>query len=260
VLDRGPTGLNQLIACETLGRLLAELGELKAARRALDRAARLLDNVTSSVWIGPIVEGRATAELWAGRPAAAAALLTECLALVQGNEHVFYTARLYELAVRASAELAGPRPDAGCGDLVASADEMLERLDGLLGELSGSPPPRALASRAAAVAERSRIGEHGDPALWGKAEALWDACGDRYLAAYAAWRHAEAVLALGADRVDVEAPLRRALNVAGDLGARPLRDGLEELARQARIELEPAGGEAPAAVALTEVQLIRHGV
>jgi tetratricopeptide (TPR) repeat protein len=69
VLDRGPTGLNQLIACETLGRLLAERGELDAARRALDRAARLLENIKSSVWIGPIVEGRATAELWAGRPA-----------------------------------------------------------------------------------------------------------------------------------------------------------------------------------------------
>ena len=107
VLDRGPTGLNQLIACETLGRLLAERGELKSARRALDRAARLLENITSSVWIGPIVEGRATGELWAGRPAAAAALLSECLALVQGSEHVFYTARLYELSIRACCRAGG---------------------------------------------------------------------------------------------------------------------------------------------------------
>jgi hypothetical protein len=137
---------------------------------------------------------------------------------------------------------------------------MLDRLDGLLGELSGSPPPRALASRAAAVAERSRIGDHGDPVLWGKAGALWDACGDRYLAAYAAWRHAEALLASGADRVDVEARLRRALNVAGDLGARPLREGLAELARQARIDLDPVGGEGPDAVALTPFELTRPRV
>ena len=106
VLDRSPTGLISRSPARPSGRLLAERGELKAARRALDRAARLLDNITSSVWIGPIIEGRATAELWAGRPAAAASLLTECLALVQGGEHVFYTARLYELSVRASAELA----------------------------------------------------------------------------------------------------------------------------------------------------------
>jgi tetratricopeptide (TPR) repeat protein len=260
VLDRGPTGLNQLIACETLGRLLAERGELKAARRALDRAARLLENVMSSVWIGPIVEGRATAELWAGRPAAAAALLTECLALVHGREHVFYTARLYELSVRASADVAGTAPDAERDDQIASADEMLERLDGLLDELSGSPPPRVLASRAAALAERSRIDGHGDPALWGTAKALWDACGDRYLGAYATWRHAEALLGSGGAGGDVEAPLRRALHVARELGARPLREGLEELGRQARLDLDPAGVDGPVTVAQTELELTRPRV
>ena len=257
VLDRGPTGLNQQIACETLGRLLAERGELKAARRALDRAARLLDNTTSSVWIGPIIEGRATAELWAGRPAAAASLLTECLALVEGGEHIFYTARLYELSVRASAELAQAAPDDECGrsDQVAIADDMLQRLDGLLGELPGSPPPRVLASRAAALAERSRIDDHGDPALWGKAEGLWDACGDRYLAAYAAWRHGEALLASGADPGDVEARLRLALHVARELGARPLREGLEGLARQARIDFGGAAADDAVEVALTRLEL-----
>jgi hypothetical protein len=255
VLDRGPTGLNQLIACETLGRLLAERGELKSARRALDRAARLLENITSSVWIGPILEGRATAELWAGRPSAAASLLSECLALVQGSEHVFYTARLYELSIRACAELAASAPDAERArrDQLASADELLERLDGLLGELSGSPPPRVLASRAAAVAERSRIGDHGDPALWCRAEAAWDACGDRYLAVYAAWRHAEALVAHGAARTDVAMRLRRALHVAGDMGARPLREELEALARRAEVDFDEVAAN-PVAVALTALE------
>ncbi len=255
VLDRGPTGLNQLIACETLGRLLAERGELKSARRALDRAARLLENITSSVWIGPILEGRATAELWACRPSAAASLLSECLALVQGSEHVFYTARLYELSIRACAELAASALDAERArrDQLASADELLERLDGLLGELSGSPPPRVLASRAAAVAERSRIGDHGDPALWCTAEAAWDACGDRYLAVYAAWRHAEALVAHGAARTDVAMRLRRALHVAGDMGARPLREELEALARRAEVDFDEVAAN-PVAVALTALE------
>jgi tetratricopeptide (TPR) repeat protein len=252
VLDRGPTGLNQLIACETLGRLLAERGELKSARRALDRAARLLGDITSSIWIGPIVEGRATAELWAGRPAAADALLTECLELVGSSEHVFYTARLYELSIRAFTGLAVAAP----GDtpvLLTRADALLERLDRLLGELSGSPPPRVLASRVAAVAERSRIGDHGDPDLWGEAEALWEACGDRYLAAYAASRHAEALVGLEADRKEVEACLQRAMVVAGDLNARPLREELEALARGARIEPDDVGADGPVAVTLIDL-------
>jgi hypothetical protein len=176
--------------------------------------------------------------------------------LVQGGEHVFYTARLYELSVRASAELAEAAPDDECArsDQVAIADDTLERLDGLLGALPGSPPPRVLASRAAALAERSRIDDHGDPALWGKAEALWDACGDRYLAAYAAWRHAEALLASGADRGDVEARLRLALHVARELGARPLREGLEALARQARIDFGGASHDDAVHVALTRLE------
>ena len=257
VLDRGPTGLNQLIACETLGRLLAERGELDAARRALDRAARLLENIKSSVWIGPIVEGRATAELWAGRPAGAAALLTECLALVEGSEHVFYTARLYELSVRACAELAAATPgDARSRrDQIATADALIHRLDGLLGELSGSPPPRVLASRAASAAERSRIGGDGDPELWARAESLWGACGDRYLAAYAGWRHAEALLGLAADRRNVQTRLRGALDIAVELNARPLREELEALARRARIDLDASADDGPVAAALTRLEL-----
>jgi tetratricopeptide (TPR) repeat protein len=261
VLDRGPTGLNQQIACETLGRLLAERGELKAARRAADRAARLLENPRSSVWIGPIIEGRATAELWAARPAAAAALLAECLELVEGSEHVFYTARLYELSVRASAELAGVSPSSAQlhRDQIARADGLLARLDRLLGALSGSPPPRVLASRAACAAERSRIGDHGDPCLWEKAQAQWEACGDRYLAAYAGCRRAEALLGLAADHREVQTCLQRAMEVAAELEARPLWEELRALAHYAEIDIDD-GDDAHVVVAAQTRRELAPGV
>jgi DNA-binding CsgD family transcriptional regulator len=195
-------------------------------------------------------------DLWAGRPAAAASLLSECLSLVAGSEHVFYTARLYELSVRACAELAAaPGVERGRRDQVATADDLLGRLDGLLAALSGSPPPRVLASRAASAAERSRIGDPGDPDLWRTAEALWDACGDRYLAAYAGWRRAEALLHLAADRKEVESCLWRALDVARELDARPLREELEALARRARIDLGAAADGSPIVAALTRLEL-----
>jgi DNA-binding CsgD family transcriptional regulator len=192
-----------------------------------------------------------------GRPAGAAALLTECLALVEGSEHVFYTARLYELSVRACAELAATTPGAAPArrDQIATADALIDRLDGLLAELSGSPPPRVLASRAASAAERSRIGNDGDPELWARAESLWGACGDRYLAAYAGWRHAEALLGLGADRKDVQTRLRGALDVADELNARPLREELEALARRARIDLDASADDGPVVAALMRLEL-----
>jgi ATP/maltotriose-dependent transcriptional regulator MalT len=176
---------------------------------------------------------------------------------VAGSEHVFYTARLYELSVRACADLAGAAStvERVRRDQIGRAEALLDRLDGLLGALSGSRPPRVLASRAASAAERSRIGDHGDPGLWGKAEALWDACGDRYLAAYAGWRCAAALLELSADRKDVESRLRRALDVARELDARPLREELEALARRARIDLDAAADGSPVVAALTRLEL-----
>jgi DNA-binding NarL/FixJ family response regulator len=49
--------------------------------------------------------------------------------------------------------------------------------------------------------------------------------------------------------------LRRALDVARELDARPLREELEALARRARIDLDAAAGGSPVVAALTQLEL-----
>jgi ATP/maltotriose-dependent transcriptional regulator MalT len=247
VLVRSPTENNALMAYEHLGHLRAERGQFEAARQALARSSEILEHIQSSVWMGPVTESQATVELWTGRAASAATLIGGCLTRVRGREYVVYTARLYELGARACAELAGnvPGDTSAQREQVAVADTLLGRIDELVSAMTGSAPPRVLASRAGCAAERSRIGGAGDPALWEEAQRRWEACGDRYLAAYAGWRRAEALLAAGQDRRAVQPLVQAARSVALELDARPLREELDALAKRARIELECDGdGEA----------------
>ena len=58
-----------------------------------------------------------------------------------------------------------------------------------------------------------------------------------YRAAYARWRQAEAALESDRDREQASAALAAAHATATSLGAVPLRDEIERLARRARIEL-----------------------
>jgi DNA-binding NarL/FixJ family response regulator len=84
----------------------------------------------------------------------------------------------------------------------------------------------------------------------------WDACGNRYQAAYARWRQAEALLASGGNRDEVKTLVGDAHAVADDLGARPLLEQLQALARRARIDLDdPRLSEAAPNPALERLEL-----
>jgi DNA-binding CsgD family transcriptional regulator len=189
-----------------------------------------------------------------GRPEAAAATVREALAHLEGGEQVFFTARLYDLGARAAAEIAGQAP--GDDDLrtknEAGARALLERLDGLLGNFKQSRPPEALAARAACAAELSRIGG-GDASAWAEAQRLWEYAGDRYQAAYARFRRAEALVISGGARREAQDLVREALAVAVELGAHPLRAELDALARRARLDL----GDAHATSAAPDASLER---
>jgi ATP/maltotriose-dependent transcriptional regulator MalT len=239
VTDRAPTGVHAGMAYRCLGYLRAEQGDFDAAARALDQAEGQIRRSLGSMALGPPTAARVSLELWAGRPQAAATAVWDCLQRVGDGEHVFFTARLYELGARACADLVARAP----GDARtlkqqrATAQKLLERLDGLIARLTGVIPPLVRASRAACAAEGSRIGGAGDAALWADARRQWETCQDRYHAACAGWREAEALLAAGRDRANAEALMRDAYAVVDELDARPLRGELEALARRARIDL-----------------------
>ncbi len=127
-------------------------------------------------------------------------------------------------------------------DLYASSEawlhyeRALERLDRLIAQLT-DVPPLVRASRAGCAAEQSRIGHVGDASLWAETALQWETCGNRYYAAYAQWRGAEALLGTTTDRAGTVALVQAAYEVADELGARPLREELEAVARRARIDL-----------------------
>ncbi|HEY4026965.1 MAG TPA: AAA family ATPase [Candidatus Dormibacteraeota bacterium] len=82
-----------------------------------------------------------------------------------------------------------------------------------------------------------------DRAAWDTAVRAWERLEDPFGLAQALFRAAEAALAGGGDRAAAAERLRRADEVAGRLGAAPLRERIADLARRARIAL--AAGEEP---------------
>jgi DNA-binding CsgD family transcriptional regulator len=227
-----------------LAQLAGERGELEAAAGHAERARELGRHAGGSMWDGPLATAKASIELWARQPESAAAIVQECLDHVAGAEYVFPTAALYHLGARAAADIVerAPGDQAVRDQQHAAARALLERVDGLL---EGTPPVRAVAGRAVCAAEVSRITGEDGPVLWAEAQALWDAAGDPYQAAYARWRRAEALLAEGGDRGEAERLVREAHSVADGLRAAPLRDELLALARRARIDLGETREAAP---------------
>jgi ATP/maltotriose-dependent transcriptional regulator MalT len=106
------------------------------------------------------------------------------------------------------------------------------------------PAMRALALSFAAEADRAA--KAGSRARWDEAVAAWEQVGDPYRLAQALTGAAEAAAADG-DRPAAAARVRRAAEIADSLGARPLREQVEWLARRARL---PLAGD-PAAPAQT---------
>ena len=263
VIDRSPTGVNAGMAYRNLGFLWAERGAFDAAARALDQAEAQIHRSLGSMTLGPPAAARASLELWANHPEAAASLVSDCLQRVGDSEYVFFTARVHELGTRACAEIAAR----AAGDAqtaaqqAAAARKLLDRLDGLIARLTGTTPPLVRASRTAAAAECARIEQSGDAALWADARRDWEACENRYHAAYARFREAEALLAGGGNRADVTTLVREAHAVADDLGAQPLLKQLQSLRRRARLDLDdPDHPEAAPNRALERLALTRREV
>ncbi len=113
-----------------------------------------------------------------------------------------------------------------------------------LGTAAAKPDLAALAMWA--DAEVTRADGQSDPAQWARVVAHWREHGRLPHLAYARWREGEAHLLAGASHAATPA-LREAFELAGEMGAAPIRDGVMELARRSHVDigLTRSGERAP---------------
>jgi DNA-binding CsgD family transcriptional regulator len=234
----------------TLARAALELGrgDLDAAQARLQAVRRLLPApIPEAQNAGPLFCGLAELALWRGDLKEARQLVAEAVPLVAANP--CYAAPLYGLGMRVEADraelaraghLGQPASDDG------TAAALLERLGQTAAGPAAAGLPELAAWDALGLAERTRQQGPSDPAAWAAAVAAWQRPGQPHRAAYAGFRHAEALLAAG-DRDSAAAVLGRAAAITGRLGARLLDTEVQALARRARLDLAPpAGATAPA--------------
>jgi DNA-binding CsgD family transcriptional regulator len=107
--------------------------------------------------------------------------------------------------------------------------------------LAAAPPgadrPELRAIELARAAERARLDDANDPALWDTSAAAWDAVQLPRWAAYAKTRYAEALVATGAPSTDVELAFSRATDAAHSIDSRRALNDVARIAQRAGVAL-----------------------
>jgi len=224
-------------------------GRLDEADRCLATAdeltARLADVQTRAVFHMHAAELALTRH----RPEDALAEVERALALAAPTDDETFLPEMAALAVRCLADAHdGARARGRPFDVEAARERALgfvreaDRIVAAAGGRGGQAPPRSRAWAATAAAEHSRLAEP-DPDLWAGAAVCWDDAREPHPAAHCRWREAEALLAssgVGVGRARAHDCLQHAWRASAELGARPLSEAIEGLARRARIPLRPA--------------------
>jgi len=225
-------------------------GELAAAKRIWDQIGGLLAEEFDKGERHTVHALRLELSLWAGDPDAPVADALTMLADLVDTGLVAFAGELFVMTARACAdrtELARAR-----GDTARLLDIQVD--SGRLADLHAAAKTDPFASRLLPVtgaahglswrAEWTRLrGEH-DPQAWHAAAAAWEALSRPHRAAYARWRHAEALLARPYGRAPATEILRAAARQAAQ--HLPLSAAISELAHRARIDVaEPDAAERP---------------
>ena len=239
--------------------LIVATGEFELAGTQLDRLAELLDGVpVEAQFSGNFHAATAELALWEGRPADALDEIERGLERIGDQGWLWFNARLHRIGARAAADVAEQarsRRDRPAVDAALRRGEALraarhEILARMLEHEHGRQAAMTIAEGALADAEDTRLRGSSDAGAWAAARESWAKVMRPYLEAYAAWREGEAYLVDG-DRAAAATALRSAHSTASGLGARPLREAIESLAKRARIDLvtTPTAGGGTAAPA-----------
>jgi DNA-binding CsgD family transcriptional regulator len=226
-----PPRLNRTYMWRLTGDIALARGDVTAAAESVASMRSVLDHVRyQDQYHLPMVRLETELRLAQGRPADALSAVRDAL-----DRH----------DVRPSPRYAWPLLVAGARACAAAAREAA--LTATAAALRGRLRAEAAALAADGIAQqacRLTFAAEAEEAGWDGAVQAWEAVGQPYPLALALLREAEAALS-GGDRDDGASRLRRAADLAQQLGARPLSDDIALLARRARIPLGP-GGDADA--------------
>ncbi len=203
---------------------------------------------------GALHMARAELALEQGQPADAYEEIEQALVIAAGTDDNTFRPEMCALGIRAladeheNARARGRQVDTDKFFRLAASlvEQAADRVS--LTQHDGAPClPRPLALLAWCQAEHTRL-DTSDADSWHIAAMRWDAASEPYHAAYCRWREAEAVLTTrgGRDRATQAAQAAWQTSIA--IGASPLQDRIEGLARRGRITLtanEPAPTPSP---------------
>jgi DNA-binding CsgD family transcriptional regulator/tetratricopeptide (TPR) repeat protein len=248
--DRVSAGALGSLTANFPSMLLINRAEMETGRGRFDEARSHLraaqDTLREDRGFGVYDVYIAELALWERRWTDADQAARDGLALAAAKHAAQIRVRLCAKGLRALAELAllaHARRDH------AAASRWLDRAAELLASA------RCAASAAAAITpnscgwlalcetEHERACGRATPDQWSDAAVTWERLERHPSAAYARWRQAEALVAVGASTRDASVPLRAAHATAQRIGAQPLLAELDLLAQRARLDLaEPETG------------------
>ena len=240
-------GTTPIFLAELRARVALLGGDAAEARRQLDEFRRLCLGTLDPQWMEPLHLLEAQLALLQDRPGDARDAVRRGLAALDGVEDGARIVRLAwtGLMVEATAAeraraLAEPASVQDAERLVAE----LERAAAMPGRWADAPAYEALA-RAEHGRLRHALGDAApDPPAWEEAVAAFAALEQPWPAAYAGFRAAEAHVQ-GGERAAAVEPLRAARSRAAALGAAPLLDEIDALARRARLAIAEPVAAAP---------------
>jgi DNA-binding CsgD family transcriptional regulator/tetratricopeptide (TPR) repeat protein len=224
------------------GRLLTWRGAFAEAAVLLGRARSIVDRQPASEFATALLEAEGELAAEQGDLASLHRVAAAGLAmLASGAPADPPLARLATVVVRGEAD-ARALADVAPGRRDEAGATVIEQVDAAIRAALGAGSLAAGARGAVILAqldaERGRLAGRTDVDAWRAVAEGWAAAGRPYPTAFARFREAEATLAAGGGRSDAVAMLRDARAVAVALGAAPLRERIDRLARAARLVVE----------------------
>jgi DNA-binding CsgD family transcriptional regulator len=222
-----PQGVDAFRVDLVEGQLRLRQGSLDEARSALERGRARAGLLLDPQLLAPLYTALTECAVAQGDLAAATDLLAEASARLPETWHPFFEVSLHASGVAAAMRARPPQ--------VAEAERRLALAEASARSVERRPPHVEAELRTA----QAELSDTED--AWAAATEAWDGLGDRYRAAVARVRGAEALLASGGDRQAAAALLEAALAGSRAIGAKRVEALAEDLGRRSRLRLTAGG-------------------